>query len=74
LEDIGVKNKPILYVFNKIDKLVSSKEDILGFEKEFFFEKPYVLVSSEKDWNIDVLLERIKSYYKAHFDLGYIYA
>jgi GTP-binding proten HflX len=74
LEDIGVKDKPILYVFNKIDRLVSSKEDILGFEKEFFFEKPYVLVSSEKDWNIDVLLERIKSYYKAHFDLGYIYA
>jgi len=74
LENIGVKDKPILYVFNKVDKLVKEKEDLEAFEKSFLFEKPYVLVSSEKEWNIDKLLERIKSYSNMQFDLGYIYA
>ncbi len=74
LEDIGAYDKPILYVFNKIDKLVVSKEELNIFEEDFFFEKPFVLVSAEKDWNIDILLERIKSYSKPYMGLGYTYA
>ncbi|GAB6078433.1 GTPase HflX [Hydrogenobaculum acidophilum] len=74
LQDIGAHEKPVLYVFNKIDKIVSSKEQIALFEKSFFFEKPYIFVSSERDWNVDALLERMKSYYKSHINLTYIYA
>ncbi len=74
LEDIKANNKPILYVFNKADKVVDSKEELSLFEKSFLFEKPYIFVSSEKDWNIDALLERIKSYNKSQIDLSYIYA
>ncbi len=74
LEDIGAHTKPILYVFNKVDKMVKSKEELGSFENSFFFEKPYILVSSEKDWNIDALLERMKSYCKSQNDLSYIYA
>lgn len=73
LKDLQIQDKPIIYVFNKADKIVSSKEELYKLEHEFFFEHPWVLISAEKEWNIDILLNHIKGYIKSE-NIGFAYA
>ncbi len=74
IQSLGIQDKPILYVFNKIDKIIRTKEELEAFEKEFLFEHPFVLVSAQKEWNIDKLIHKIRPYITAHQDIGFVYA
>lgn len=62
IQDLGIQDKPIIYVFNKIDKIVKTKEELVEFENNFFFEHTWVLISVEKEWNLDKLIELTKAY------------
>ena len=63
LEDIGIKDKPMIYVFNKIDKL-----DSLDILHQVQSEYPQsVFISAERGINITNLLEQmLKAYEQYH--------
>lgn len=57
LEKLGVKDKPVVEVMNKIDKLVPTAELIDEPERE---DKVYI--SAEKRWNLDKLKDTLKKH------------
>ncbi len=57
----GVKQ---ILVFNKVDRLVSSPEEVRHLDHSMLVgEYPNLYVSAERKWNIDRLLELIRSVY-----------
>lgn len=63
LEDIGIKDKPMIYVFNKIDKL-----DSLDILHQVQSEYPQsVFISAERGINITKLLEQMLTEYEKYF-------
>ncbi|HRT68132.1 MAG TPA: 50S ribosome-binding GTPase, partial [Bacteroidota bacterium] len=62
LEEIGIKDKPMIYVFNKIDKL-----DSLDMLHQLQSEYPQsVFISAERGINITALLERMQNEYEKY--------
>ncbi len=52
LKEIGVGNKPMIYAFNKADKV--------NFELDYKPLEPYVFISAKTLYNIDKLLDKIQ--------------
>ena len=64
LEDIGLKNKNRIYVFNKIDKLnLNSINNIKTTFRylDIFDSNAFITISALKNLNIDLLLEKIQN-------------
>ncbi len=59
LQDIGVNNKPVLYVLNKADRIVNSEEEMYQLPHPAMVEGKSVVISAEKGWGIDRLIEKI---------------
>lgn len=54
-------DKPVVLVFNKIDKVVPS-QDLIEDSFELSEGKESIIISCEKKWNIDKLFEILKKY------------
>ena len=52
LKELGIENTPVLYVYNKIDKIQ---------ETIFVPQDPYVIISVKEEYNLDILQEKIIS-------------
>lgn len=59
LKELNADDKPVVYALNKVDKLVESEEEINYLPHPAFIEGDAVLVSAEKRWNLDKLLQKI---------------
>ncbi len=59
LKDLEASDKPVIYVLNKVDRIVESKEEMEHLPHTAFVEGRAVLVSAEKRWGIDKLIEEI---------------
>jgi GTPase len=66
LKDIGAADKPTIYVFNKLDVLLSNEDSEMELEgiKEFYkqledAEKDVVFISAKEKLNLDELKEKI---------------
>ncbi|MCS7083471.1 MAG: GTPase HflX [Aquificaceae bacterium] len=57
LSDLGAQDTPVIYVFNKADKVVSSPSQIELLTEPAFVDSKAVVVSALKGWGIDKLLE-----------------
>lgn len=53
LKELGVEDTPVLYVYNKVDKI----QDTI-----FVPEEPYVFISAKEGYNLDLLQEKIISF------------
>ena len=69
LKDMNIENIPRISVFNKIDLLFDQKEQLDGAEALKYIEDKIgepaadaVLVSAEKRWGLDNLLNKINEY------------
>ncbi len=60
LRDLSAEDKPVIYVFNKADKVVEREEDIRYLTEPAFMEGKSVVVSAVKGWGIRELLEAIR--------------
>ncbi|QID32468.1 GTPase HflX [Pampinifervens florentissimum] len=60
LKDLSAEDKPVIYVFNKADKVVEREEDIRYLTEPAFMEGKSVVVSAVKGWGIRELLEAIR--------------
>ena len=58
LEELGLSNKPILHVYNKLDLYKDDKARFLKHPKLF----PSLILSAEKNINIDQLLEKMEEF------------
>jgi len=59
LRDLGVRDKPLIYVLNKADRVIDSEEEIGSLPHPAFVDGPAVVVSAYKGWNIDGLINLI---------------
>jgi len=59
LKELGAEEKPVIYVLNKVDKLVDTEEEANYLPHPAFVEGDAVLISAEKRWGIGKLLEKI---------------
>lgn len=86
LNELGIENKPVLLVFNKVDlyrkkyfdKLLDrqTKEDILDELKQSLrtrFEHPCVFISAQSGENMDVLREEMTRLIKEQYQARYPY-
>ncbi len=60
LKDLSAEEKPVIYVFNKADKVVEKEEDIKYLTEPAFMESRSVVVSAVKGWGIGELLKAIR--------------
>jgi GTP-binding protein HflX len=61
LEDLGLSEKPLLLVLNKMDLLPDSDDRSATTSLPGLDEDPGVFISAAKGWNLDTLLEGIES-------------
>ncbi|MEO2153124.1 MAG: GTPase, partial [Aquificota bacterium] len=62
LKKLDLEDTKQILVFNKIDRLISSPEELSYLDHSMMVGKiPNVYVSAEKKWNIDQLLEKIRT-------------
>ena len=59
LKELNANEKPIIYALNKADKIVESNEEMYHLPHPAFVEGNAVMISAEKKWGIDKLLEKI---------------
>ena len=59
LQELGAQDKPVIYVLNKVDRIVDSQEEVSHLPHPAFIEGKAVLVSAEKRWGIEDLLRTI---------------
>ncbi len=59
LTELGVKDKPIIYVLNKADRIIEAESEIGSLPHPAFVDGPAVVVSAHRGWNIDSLLMSI---------------
>ena len=60
LKDLSADEKPVIYVFNKADKVVEKEEDIKYLTEPAFMDSKAVVISVEKGWGIGELLKAIR--------------
>lgn len=60
LKDLSADEKPVIYVFNKADKVVEKEEDIKYLTEPAFMDGRAVVISVEKGWGIEELLKAIR--------------
>ena len=60
LKDLSAEEKPVIYVFNKADKVVEREEELKYLTEPAFMESKSVVVSAVKGWGIKELLEAIR--------------
>ncbi len=60
LKDLSADTKPVIYVFNKADRVVEREEDIKYLTEPAFMEGRAVVVSAQKGWGIKELLTAIR--------------
>ncbi|RMH80880.1 MAG: GTPase HflX [Acidobacteria bacterium] len=60
LKDLSANEKPVIYVFNKADKVVEKEEDIKYMTEPAFMEGRSVVVSAQKGWGIKELFLAIR--------------
>ncbi|MDW8095423.1 MAG: GTPase HflX [Aquificaceae bacterium] len=60
LKDLSADEKPVIYVFNKVDKVVRREEDIPQLTEPAFMEGKSVVVSVVKGWGMGELLKAIR--------------
>ncbi|MBK3333031.1 GTPase HflX [Persephonella atlantica] len=65
MEKIKIKEKPTIVVLNKVDRVIPS-EDFLDSSEETMLtgKRETVIISVNKGWNLDRLIEKIKLYAK----------
>ncbi len=61
LKELGVGDKPTLYVLNKVDMIVDREEDIRFLPHRALVDGRAIIVSAEKRWGIEDLLNEIRS-------------
>ena len=59
LSDLGVSDKPVIYVFNKVDLVVNDPQEIKYLTEPAFMESRSVAVSASKGWGIGELIQTI---------------
>ncbi len=62
LKQVGVVNKPTIYVFNKVDILMKQKDfDLQEIERQYSLDvdEPQIFISATKNINIDLLKKTI---------------
>lgn len=60
LKDLSADEKPVIYVFNKADKVVEKEEDIKYLTEPAFMDSKAVVISVVKGWGIEELLKAIR--------------
>ncbi len=72
LKKIKVEDKPSIIVLNKIDKIVPSA-DLIDHSQEGMMtgNKESIIISTEKGWNIDKLMEKLKEFAVNPAPIGY---
>ncbi len=65
MEKIGIKDKPTIAVLNKVDRVIPS-EEFLDSSEEIMLtgNRETVIISVNKGWNLDRLIEKIRFYAK----------
>jgi GTP-binding protein HflX len=62
LEELGVADKPVLTVLNKVDLLPGVDEHALeGMAAELGLPEDYVTISAQRGWGLDTLCRRIEA-------------
>jgi len=59
LKELEAHEKPVIYVLNKADRLVETEEEMYHLPHPAFVEGHTVMVSAEKRWGIQKLVEKI---------------
>ena len=59
LEELGVKDKPIIYVLNKADRIVEDESELGSLPHPAFVEGPAVVISAYRGWNTEALLKTL---------------
>jgi len=72
LKKINVDKKPSIVVLNKVDKIIPSP-DFIDHSQEGMMtgERETVIISTEKGWNIDRLMEKLKEFAVNLAPIGY---
>jgi len=60
LKELGAEEKPVLYVLNKVDRIVEREEDMRYLPHGAFVDGPSVLVSAEKRWGLEDLIDKVR--------------
>lgn len=60
LAELNADEKPVIYVFNKVDKVVEKEEDIKYLTEPAFVGGDAVVISAVKGWGMRDLLEAIR--------------
>ena len=60
LKELEADEKPVIYVLNKADRIVEREEEIKHLPHGAFVEGPSVIVSAERRWGLESLIEAIK--------------
>lgn len=60
LRDLSADEKPVIYVFNKADKVVEREEDLKYLTEPALVEGKALVISVAKGWGIGELLEAIR--------------
>ncbi|MCX8164199.1 MAG: GTPase HflX [Aquificaceae bacterium] len=60
LKDLSAEDKPVIYVFNKADKIVEREEDIRHLTEPAFMEGTSVVISALKGWGLKELLKAVR--------------
>ena len=60
LRDLSAEEKPVIYLFNKADKVVEKEEDIKYLTEPAFVKGDAVVVSAAKGWGIRDLFEVLR--------------
>ncbi|EDP76163.1 GTPase HflX [Hydrogenivirga sp. 128-5-R1-1] len=60
LKELSADGKPVIYVLNKADRIVDSEEEMRHLPHGAFVEGASVVVSAERRWGIDELINKIR--------------
>jgi GTP-binding protein HflX len=62
LKEIGITNKPVLTVLNKVDRIEGvNATEVAHLAGELGLPADYLAVSAQRGWGLDILLERIET-------------
>ncbi|RLJ70249.1 GTP-binding protein HflX [Hydrogenivirga caldilitoris] len=61
LRELAADDKPVIYVLNKADRVVDSEEEARHLPHGAFVEGRSVVVSAEKRWGLEELLEKVRT-------------
>jgi GTP-binding protein HflX len=70
LSELGVDEKPTIYVFNKADKVVEKEEDTEFLTEPAFLSEKSVVVSVKKSWGLRKLMDVIRQTAEELIEVG----